>query len=1174
MKRLLCLLIAVVMAVGIFPLAALGAVTPPPPSAVVTDVSVTPSPTTVERGGLRQFTGTVFGSYLTPADRNVIWNVAGGSATLAAGTTISQQGLLTVAPNQALGTLTVTAQSTINPLATGTATVTIVADTGFIPVTSVSVLPRFLAAGGNGVDLNIGLTFLPANATLPPASIGGTPFTNPVLRWQVTQPPGSNIVDPAQAERGVLVPIGNRTGQISVHAIVYDPREASGERVLQPAFTITVLDGVDLAPVSLDRNRVESGQNLPLIMQNEPTTWGELRFRWETYGGNADRATISADSVFRATLPPGATDNMIVQVRLVIYHPTARDIVLSHRVFPITVTPPVVPVQTITLPPNPDEGLRLPPPPSPGVSFRVRAGQYIPLRDVVVDPSTATNQAIEWSVESSGGMIVTLTPRAGYPQSLYWVNASRAGRITIRATVVDGVTWDSHFHTDFVFEVVDEFVPVESIGHALFGPEFPQPFGTAINLTELTRINPFDATNTNIVWQLLNDGNTGATLYQTDPSNADNNEFILENIQRRGNIRVRATIEDGRAVGQDFTQEFTIHVYPPGALPGRFIPVDGIRDVPTLAQVGVPLILTGTPFGPDDETPTNATIASWRIVSAEFTGAVLQPPGNRLGTSAEGRVVVEATITDGLGEGMNFSARFTILVSTESSPPPPGFIRVSNITGVPGTARPGQLPLRASVFPTTATAVVDGNPVTWEIVNAADNTVARLLPNNILSTEITGTGNGEVTVVASIADGYAPDQPTSREFTITINPNADPGSGQPGDGDGGGGGGGSGDNGGGGSGGSGSGQPGPPASATARITGISSDADLGANVTHIRRGSPNQDWEHGSQVRPGEYLLINLTAEMFEWEGEAPANNAAVTRAHLTRGNIGVNMNRRRNGNLISSVSLIGTGNDPAQIRVSFIDVFNSTQDREFEVTVFLTENRRRHQASEFSLVGTMYNVVAYIDSYDDLIEGERGWYFDMRDTPVIHPTRTFRRVGLQLDYGVTVYATLAANRRVALAARSGITNMSSTDEQLYLRYDSLVQIIHIEHRGLNTDSAMVAFDVEDMNIRLFHFTPNAPRSALSVSPVSVNRNRMYVHDAAGRFLGPIDGPNREFPFSPTYYITNQRILMNIANPGTPGTIDPPIENFPPGNGTNNNDNPLTGRAPRMEPRVHGRVAN
>ena len=87
--------------------------------ATITGVTVTPATATVEAGETQQFTATVIGT--GNVSQEVTWTVSGSNA----GTTISENGLLTVAADETAATLTVTATAVGNSDKSATAKVTV-----------------------------------------------------------------------------------------------------------------------------------------------------------------------------------------------------------------------------------------------------------------------------------------------------------------------------------------------------------------------------------------------------------------------------------------------------------------------------------------------------------------------------------------------------------------------------------------------------------------------------------------------------------------------------------------------------------------------------------------------------------------------------------------------------------------------------------------------------------------------------------------------------------------------------------------------------------------------------------------------------------------------------------------------------------------------------------------
>ena len=89
------------------------------PSPTVTSVTVTPNTASVNAGNKQQFSATVNGE--NNPSQSVNWSITGSEEN----TTISQDGLLTVASDEKATTITVKATSTVDDSKNGTATVTV-----------------------------------------------------------------------------------------------------------------------------------------------------------------------------------------------------------------------------------------------------------------------------------------------------------------------------------------------------------------------------------------------------------------------------------------------------------------------------------------------------------------------------------------------------------------------------------------------------------------------------------------------------------------------------------------------------------------------------------------------------------------------------------------------------------------------------------------------------------------------------------------------------------------------------------------------------------------------------------------------------------------------------------------------------------------------------------------
>jgi hypothetical protein len=181
---------------------------------------------------------------------------------------------------------------------------------------------------------------------------------------------------------------------------------------------------------------------------------------------------------------------------------------------------------------------------------------------------------------------------------------------------------------------------------------------------------------------------------------------------------------------------------------GGFAAVTGISGVPSAAQTGTPLPLTGT------VSPSNAASKTivWTVKDAGETGA--QIIGGALTAMAPGTVTVTATIANGAGEDTDYTQDFEITVTGE-----PVFVAVTGISGVPSAVQVGDsLPLTGAVSPSGAT----NKTIVWTVKDAGE-TGAQITADALIA-EATGT----VTVTATIVNGASEDTDYTQDFNITV----------------------------------------------------------------------------------------------------------------------------------------------------------------------------------------------------------------------------------------------------------------------------------------------------------------------------------------------------------------------------------------------------------------------
>ena len=340
----------------------------------------------------------------------------------------------------------------------------------------------------------------------------------------------------------------------------------------------------------------------------------------------------------------------------------------------------------------------------------------IPLSlSATIVPSNATYQNIVWSVVDQG------TTGANIIGNTLYTTAT--GLAIIKATIINGSAMGTNYEKGFQIYVNEAFVPVTSITNL---PDFTT---TTTPLTLNGTVNPNNATYQTIVWSVINQGTTNATI--------NGSIFTATNV---GIATVRATItnaiEDGTA---NYIQDFEINV----AL--GFVAVSEIINVPTTTILGTDLTLSGTVL------PSNATYQDiiWTVSNANGTGAIIN--NNILTATEGGTATIQAKVINGLEMGTNYTQPFTVTIN---------IIPVTNIVNVAGGATINvPLTLSGTVIPYNASY----QNITWSIVNQGETDA------NIVGNTFIATNAGTVYIKATIANGLSMGTPYEKPFTIIVN---------------------------------------------------------------------------------------------------------------------------------------------------------------------------------------------------------------------------------------------------------------------------------------------------------------------------------------------------------------------------------------------------------------------
>jgi hypothetical protein len=341
-----------------------------------------------------------------------------------------------------------------------------------------------------------------------------------------------------------------------------------------------------------------------------------------------------------------------------------------------------------------------------------------------VYPSTATNQAIVWSIAEDGETNATLNRNK--------LTATESGTVTVRALIKDGKARGVDYAQEFEIEILDEYIEVNAI------QDIPTKISIGTYKLEGT-VKPNNAVNKTIIWELKDAGTTGAIL----------NGDVLT-VTTMGKLTLTALVEKGAGPDTDFRQDLEIRVAP--------ISVTSITGFATGCMVGDHTLFAIV-------SPRNATFKniSWEVKSAGVTGAVIN--GNVLTTTSRSiwfdeylsyygePIKVRAIVKDGVDFDYDYIQDFEIGINDTHYP-------VTSLENPPIECSVGDFTLFVTVVSLYYYAT--NRTVIWEIEDAGGT--GAVIDGDVLTT----TAPGTVKLTAIVKDGTAPGVDYTQEFSMDI----------------------------------------------------------------------------------------------------------------------------------------------------------------------------------------------------------------------------------------------------------------------------------------------------------------------------------------------------------------------------------------------------------------------
>lgn len=269
------------------------------------------------------------------------------------------------------------------------------------------------------------------------------------------------------------------------------------------------------------------------------------------------------------------------------------------------------------------------------------------------------------------------------------------------------------------------------------------------------------------------------------------------------------------------------------------------------------------------------------------------------------------------------------------------------------------------------------------------------------------------------------------------------------------------------------------------------------------------------------------------WIQIVDANGNAVTKKEIKEKKIDVKVRTTKGSKIVRDVkvdykNLTDTAGqivtrEAAFVRIRTIEKFVSTKEMDFELTVFLTENKER-LTEEKQVSGVFKNAETTVTDSDD--------YVYLGNTPVVEAEEYIKSIEVEIGDGVTIFTKMFEGKRYYGHAEQDI---KEADADITEAHPTIETIYYLETIGLNAPANRVVLDIDDAN--------------------------MYVYNANLEFVGMSD---ERLPYSTKYYVSSAELDIADEEPEEPE--EPEVPKLPPNTGgddldiPNANLNPSTGR--------------
>lgn len=275
----------------------------------------------------------------------------------------------------------------------------------------------------------------------------------------------------------------------------------------------------------------------------------------------------------------------------------------------------------------------------------------------------------------------------------------------------------------------------------------------------------------------------------------------------------------------------------------------------------------------------------------------------------------------------------------------------------------------------------------------------------------------------------------------------------------------------------------------------------------------------------GDEIEFPLSSEMFEVpSGDTqPPNGTPLSSADIRKSKIAVRIqNAQGSSKILKSFSVVGKD---SVVKLEFADEWVSTEEKDFEMLVYLTLDGTRFDDEGITITGTMLNPVIEVDSDMDSVDLSDGYVAEAMDF--------VDNIEVDLGNGVTMHTKFFKGKKYyGTASREP----DEADDIVMKQYPDIDNVVKLTVIGLNSTGDVVRLDTDYSNY--------------------------YVYDKDLNYLGQ---SNEMLPYSATYYLANKQLdVEGEEEPEEPEEPEDEPGLNPDGGGdgasNNANANPGTGR--------------